>query len=169
MKKSILFAGVVLSSALLLTACSDSSSTDTSSKDKTSKTATSKKAPEFKKVGDTGEINGVKYTLKNVTTVQDRNEYSDTKPKNVIKVEYAIQNDSKEEISVGMDLEVYGPDNKKLESYPLDNSMDSLAAGKAYDAVQFFGTDNLGEFELQFSPIVDFSGKTLKFKATVNQ
>lgn len=171
MKKGIL-ATMILATALVLGACS--SETDGGSKKssdaKTSETAKSaeKKSDEFKKVGESGTAGKVTYTLKSITKTDERNEFEETQPANVIKIEYTVKNDSDEEIPAGMDLEVYDPDGKKLESYANDNTMDSVAAGKSIDAVQHFGTDKLGDFELQFSPLADFSGDVLKFKATVN-
>ena len=109
----------------------------------------------------------VEYTLKSVTTTSYRNEFADEKPKNVIKVVYHVKNDGKQDLTIGTDLNAYGPDNSKLKDYPIeDSTFDSVAPGKEADVTTGFGTKKLGSFELQFAPLVS-TEKAAKFKVTV--
>ncbi|MFG5517846.1 phage immunity protein, partial [Enterococcus faecalis] len=54
----------------------------------------------------------------------------ENQPAQVIKITYTVKNDGDSDIPVGMDVEVYGSDNKKSETYPNDNTMGSVAPGK---------------------------------------
>lgn len=125
------------------------------------------KKPNFYKVGDTVKVGKATYTLKSVETTNERNEFADDNPANVIKVVYHVKNNSDEDLPIGTDLEAYGPDNNKLKSYPInDTTLDSIAAGKEADVTTGFGTNKLGNIELQFSPLVS-TDKAAKFKVNV--
>lgn len=64
-------------------------------------------------------------------------------------------------------MNVYGPNNSKLKSYPINGqTLDTIAPGKESDVVTGFGTDKLGDFELQFKPLVSIN-KAAKFKTNV--
>ncbi|QEA48384.1 DUF4352 domain-containing protein [Latilactobacillus curvatus] len=106
------------------------------------------------KIGDTVKVGDVTYTLKSVEKTDERNEFEDKQPSNVLKIVYHVKNEGKEDLPVGADLNVYGPNDNKLTTYALENTMDSVAAGKEMDVTAAYGTDNLGKFELQFAPLV---------------
>lgn len=106
-------------------------------------------------IGDTAEVEGVKFTLKNVTTTDERNEFAETDPAMVVKIEYEIENTTDEEIPIGGDLEVYDGTGNKMESYPLDNTMGSLQPGKKIQGVEHFGIEE-GPIEIYFAPIFSF-------------
>lgn len=129
--------------------------------------SSSAKKPSFYKVGDSVKVGKVTYTLNSVELTDERNEFADDNPANVIKVVYHVKNNSDEDLPIGTDLEAYGPDNTKLKSYPINNTtLDSVAAGKEADVTTGFGTDKLGKIELHFSPLVS-TQKAAKFKVNV--
>lgn len=131
------------------------------------KKSSTKKTPDFYKVGDTVKVGDVVYTLKSVEKTDERNEFNDKQFKNVLKVVYHVKNEGKDELPIGADLDVYGPDNNKLDTYPInDATVNSVAAGKEMDVTTGFGTDNLGDFELQFKPLVSVN-KAAKFKVNI--
>lgn len=166
LNKVVLISLVALTS-LSLTACG-SSNNDTQGGAKVTKSSKSSK-PKIKyyKIGDTVKVGKVEYTLKSVTKTSERNEFADDKPKNVIKVVYHVKNDDKKDLPIGTDLNVYGPDNSKLKDYPINNStFDSVAAGKEADVTTGFGTKKMGQFELQFAPLIS-TEKSAKFRVTV--
>lgn len=136
------------------------SKSKTNNKDKNNKT-------NFYNLGDSVKVGKVTYTLNSVQKTDYRNEFADETPNNVIEVTYHIVNNSDDDIPVGSDLEVYGPKNNKLKTYPIRNStFDSVASGKEMDVTTGFGTDDLGDFELQFSPLISFE-KAAKFKVNI--
>lgn len=165
MKKSLIaLMGTAAAVSLFATACSDSSSNGGTKVEKSTK---KKDTVKYYRVGETVKVGDVEYTLKSVQKTDERNEFADTKPKNVIKVVYHVKNDGKQDLAIGTDLDVYGPDNTKLKAYPVnDQTLDSIAAGKEADVTTGFGTDKLGDFELQFKPLVSFK-KAAKFKVNV--
>ena len=127
----------------------------------------STKTPKFYKVGDTVKVGDVVYTLKSVEKTNERNEMNDKQFKNVLKVVYHVKNEGSDELPIGADLDVYGPDNNKLDTYPINGTtINSVAAGKEADVTTGFGTDDLGDFELQFKPLVSVN-KAAKFKVNI--
>lgn len=127
----------------------------------------STKTPKFYKVGDTVKVGDVVYTLKSVEKTDERNEMNDKQFKNVLKVVYHVKNEGSDELPIGADLDVYGPDNNKLDTYPINGTtINSVAAGKEADVTTGFGADKLGDFELQFKPLVSVN-KAAKFKVNV--
>ena len=162
MNKAITIGAAIMMSLSLAACGSNKNSTPSSSA-----TSSKKVAPKYYKVGDTVKVGKVTYTLKSVEVTDERNEFEDDQPKNVIKVVYHVKNNSDEELPIGADLNAYGPDNTKLKSYPVDDTtMDSVAAGKEADVTTGFGSDKLGTFELQFSPLVS-TEKPVKFRVKV--
>lgn len=168
MSKKLLVVATTVLAAISLTACS--SNNDTQGGTKVTKSAKKKAQPKIKfyKKGDTVKVGKVEYTLKSAVKTSERNEFEDSKPKNVIKVVYHVKNDTKKDLSIGGDVDAYGPDNSKLKSYPVnDTTLDSIAPGKEADVITGFGAKKLGTFELHFKPLADFESQSAKFKVTV--
>lgn len=162
MNKAITIGAAVMMS-LSLAACGNTSSTSSTSHT----TSSQKAAPKYYKVGDSVKVGKVTYTLKSVEVTNERNEFEDNQPKNVIKVVYHVKNNSDKDLPIGTDLDAYGPDNTKLKSYPVDDTtLDAIAPGKEADVTTGFGTDKLGTFELQFSPFAS-TDKPAKFRVKV--
>mgnify|MGYP001484218023 FL=1 len=145
---SLLFMAMLLS--IFLFAC-DEDSTETSGDNV-------KEAEESKTltVGDTAEFDDVKFTLKDVTTTDERNEFADSDPNAVIKIEYELENISDDDVPYGTEITVYDADGNKMESYPLDNDMGSLAPGKKIQGAEHHGVDALGTIEIHFEPLISF-------------
>ncbi|MEO1782282.1 DUF4352 domain-containing protein [Enterococcus diestrammenae] len=142
------------------------SSAQSSEKKDTAESTKESETAEFYNVGDSVKVGDATYTLTSVSLTDERNQFDETNPAYVIAVSYTMENNSDEDLPVGMDLSAYGPDDKKLESYPNDNTMGSVAAGKKMDCVEHFGLGELGEVELQFAPAISLE-KTANFKANV--
>lgn len=169
------FGSVLLGGALVLglAACGDESETPkTNSGSEQDEVDKDKEQAEEKKnetlaVGETAEFPDAKFTLKSVNTSDERNEFADTDPAAVIVVEYELENISDDELSYGMDLTVYDAAGNKMESYPLENSMGSVASGKKVQGTQAFGVDELGTIEIHYAPIISFE-KAAVFEVEVN-
>lgn len=58
-------------------------------------------------IGDTVEVDDARFTLKNVTTTDERNEFADTDSEHVIAIEYELENIGDDEMPYGMELTVY--------------------------------------------------------------
>lgn len=165
-KRIIAVLGAASAIALFATACSTDNTGNGGTKVEKS---SSKKKSEVKyyKLGETVKVGDVEYTLKSVEKTDERNEFEDSKPANVIKVVYHVKNDGKQDLAIGTDLDAYGPDNNKLKTYPISNTtVDSIAPGKESDVTTGFGTDKMGDFELQFKPLVSIE-KSAKYKVNV--
>jgi len=106
-------------------------------------------------VGDTVEVDGVEFTLVGVSTTDERNEFAETDPTHVVEIEYEIVNNTEEEISIGMDLDVYDGSGSQAESYPLDSTLGSLKPGKNIQGVDYYGIEE-GPIEIYFAPLISF-------------
>jgi hypothetical protein len=134
----------------------------------TKQTTEKAKKTTYYKVGDIVKVDDVTYTLKSVTTTSERNEFEEKKPKYVIKIVYHVKNGTDDDLSIGVDDDVYGPDNNKLDSYPIsDDSLDSIAPGKEKDVTVGYGTNKLGTFEIHFKPLLSLEKEAIyKVKVT---
>lgn len=132
----------------------------------TKTTQSSSNAIEFYKIGDTVKVGDASYTLNSVELTDERNQFEDEQPANVVKINYTVKNESDSDIPVGADVEVYGSDDKKSESYANENTLGSVAPGKQMDVIAHFGLNQTGDIEIHFSPLVSFEKATI-FKATV--
>lgn len=161
---------VIIGSAL--NGGSDSNKASDNGGEKVAKSSTSassskeEKSDTFYKIGDTVKVGDAEYTLNSVELTDERNQFEENQPAQVIKITYTVKNDGDSDIPVGMDVEVYGSDNKKSETYPNDNTMGSVAPGKEMDCVAHFGLNQTGEIEIHFSPLVSFE-KAAKYKVPV--
>lgn len=132
----------------------------------TKTTQSSSNAIEFYKIRDTVKVGDASYTLNSVELTDERNQFEDEQPANVVKINYTVKNESDSDIPVGADVEVYGSDDKKSESYANENTLGSVAPGKQMDVIAHFGLNQTGDIEIHFSPLVSFE-KAAIFKATV--
>lgn len=132
----------------------------------TKTTQSSSNAIEFYKIGDTVKVGDASYTLNSVELTDERNQFEDEQPANVVKINYTVKNESDSDIPVGADVGVYGSDDKKSESYANENTLGSVAPGKQMDVIAHFGLNQTGDIEIHFSPLVSFE-KAAIFKATV--
>lgn len=161
---------VIIGSAL--NGGSDSNKASDNGGEKVTKSSTSassskeEKSDTFYKIGDTVKVGDAEYTLNSVELTDERNQFEENQPAQVIKITYTVKNDGDSDIPVGMDVEVYGSDNKKSETYPNDNTMGPVAPGKEMDCVAHFGLNQTGEIEIHFSPLVSFE-KAAKYKVPV--
>ena len=161
---------VIIGSAL--NGGSDSNKASDNGGEKVTKSSTSassskeEKSDTFYKIGDTVKVGDAEYTLNSVELTDERNQFEENQPAQVVKITYTVKNDGDSDIPVGMDVEVYGSDNKKSETYPNDNTMGSVAPGKEMDCVAHFGLNQTGEIEIHFSPLVSFE-KAAKYKVSV--
>ena len=155
--KKLLYIGAL--SALLLAACGETETGDNNNaqQDQANSDGDSENvSSKYLAIGDTAEFDDAKFTLKNVTTTDARNEFDETNPNKVIKVEYELENLSDADLSYGMDLTVYDGAGNKMETYPLDNSMGSVASGKKVQGTEHFGIMEGGKIEIHYAPIVSF-------------
>ncbi|HCC93663.1 MAG TPA: phage immunity protein, partial [Flavobacteriaceae bacterium] len=120
----------------------------------------------FYSVGDTVKVGDAEYTLTGVELSDERNQFDETNPAEVVKISYTVKNNSDSDLPVGADVDVYGSDDKKAESYPNENTMGSVAPGKQMDCVQHFGINGTGEIEIHFAPLISFEDAAI-YKATI--
>lgn len=123
-------------------------------------------AIEFYQVGDTVQVGDAEYTLTSVELTDERNQFDDTNPAQVVKITYTMKNNSDEDLPVGMDIDVYASDDKKADSYPNENTLGSVAPGKQMDCEAHFGLNETGDIEIHFAPLISIEDPAI-FKATI--
>ncbi|MGP6394911.1 hypothetical protein ACR9FV_05765 [Streptococcus dysgalactiae subsp. equisimilis] len=162
MKKSTVLGAIVLS-ALFLTACSNGNQDKTTGKDKI---VTENKKEDTKasdthnkkhKLGDKLTFkNGLEITITNAEFTDERNQFDDSNPEKVLKVTYNVTNNTKEDYLVSSEMELYVGSNK-MNSYPIDTTVETLSPGRSYDnAVAAFGVNGSGKMELEVKPTLSF-------------
>lgn len=116
-------------------------------------------------IGDTAEMDDVKFTLQDVSLTDERNEFEEEEPTEVVKIEFELENNSDEEVPVGADLQVYDGTGNQVESYANDNTMGSVKPGKKIQGVAHYGIEE-GPIEIYFQPMMSLSDEAI-FEADV--
>lgn len=166
----------LLAIPILLVACSVVTDSDTTSDSGNAPTVSNSQvnetAPETEALYQVGESatlsSGVTYTLNSVTITDERNEFAETTPTNVVLVSYTVTNNSDEEYFAGGDVTVYDGTATKAKTYPVAAISDmggSVAAGKKIDVVAAFGVET-NPLEIQFAPLMSFDDEVSTFEAT---
>lgn len=115
-------------------------------------------------VGDKQTLGGITVTLVSATKTSERNQFDETKPKNVIKVSYKVENNSGNEYYVNSDIDVYDSNSTMGTRYPLDNTTGKILNGKNMNAEYYAGVDEGGNIEIVFNL---FSDASLTFHAKI--
>ncbi|MCM64424.1 hypothetical protein CKA04_13140 [Listeria monocytogenes] len=115
-------------------------------------------------VGDKQTLGGITVTLVSVAKTSERNRFDDTKPKNVVKISYKVENNSGNEYYVNSDIDVYDSNSTMGTRYPLDNTTGKILNGKNMNAEYYAGVDEGGNIEIVFNL---FSDAILTFHAKI--
>lgn len=77
------------------------------------------------------------------------------------------KNNSNDDLAIGVDDNVYGPDNNKLDKYPISNAtLDAITPGKEKDVIAGYDTNKLGNFKIHFKPALSLEKEAI-YKAYV--
>ncbi|AWN61109.1 DUF4352 domain-containing protein [Streptococcus sobrinus] len=111
------------------------------------------------KVGEKITFKGkVEYTITSVEWTDERNEFEDKQPKKVLKVTYNVKNLSDDDYVIGSDFELYA-NGSKMESYPNENTFETISAGRSYQgATEHFAVNDDKKLELEIKPYLSFRG-----------
>lgn len=107
-------------------------------------------------VGDSYTIDDITFTVNNTYYTDERNEFAETDPENVIAIEYTLENNSDEDYPFGVDTQVYA-DGQQMESYPLGTDLGSVSSGRSVESTTYYGI-NGEKVELEWEPFFSFSG-----------
>ncbi|WP_404349058.1 DUF4352 domain-containing protein [Sutcliffiella horikoshii] len=103
-------------------------------------------------VGDKVDVAGYVITINGVSLTEERNEYADENPEEVLALEITLQNSTQEEIYFNAyELELYDANGTLMEVYPLDNFDATLQPGKNSSGTVFFGVSGDGPYELFYT------------------
>lgn len=118
------------------------------------------------KIGESKDVKGVAYTLKEVSKTKERS--AGNPAKYVIQVDYFVENKSEQLVSVGMDVELFDQTDFPLSFYPLDTKIVPINPGESTEMTVYFETDTLGTFEIQFTPFPTNESQTVSFITTIH-
>jgi len=120
-------------------------------------------------IGDSVTIDDITFTLDDAYYTDERNEFAEIQPDNVLMLDVTIQNDTDQDYPVGMDIQLY-VDGSKAESYPVATLMDGVSAGRSISGQQSFAImGEPSEIELEFSPFMNFSGEKAIYSIDIQQ
>ncbi|WP_462419970.1 DUF4352 domain-containing protein [Salinicoccus sp. Marseille-QA3877] len=136
----------------------DSSSSDTADTEEVIEEET-ETAESSLSIGDSATIDDITFTLDDAYYTDERNQFAEIQPDNVLMLDVTIQNDTDQDYPVGMDIQLY-VDGSKAETYPVATLMDGVSAGRSISGQQSFAImGEPSEIELEFSPFMNFSGE----------
>ncbi len=115
-------------------------------------------------IGDTQTVEEYEITINEISFTDERNQFEENDPENVIRIDYTVKNNSDEDVSYsGSDFKVY-VDGKETSVYPNDNSMGALSPGRSLDGVAYHTVEGDGEIEIEWSPLSYFGKERALFK-----
>ncbi|WIW73992.1 DUF4352 domain-containing protein [Aerococcus tenax] len=143
---------------------SQSSSDATSQSAEKSKDKKEEKKDKKLSVGETAEIDGIKFTVNSVEFTDQRNQFAETNPERVIKISYTLENGQNKDYAFGADTQLY-VDGKKAKTYPLggtdgDVGFGSVSAGRTVDSTVYYGVDGK-DIELEWQPLFSVGNKAI--------
>lgn len=106
------------------------------------------------KFGKKTTENGITIKPLKLEKTSERNQFEESKPKYVITMTYKVINNSTEDLFVGSDIEAYDSKGTKLETYPLDNTIETIKPGKNITAKISFGINHIGKTEFYFNNLL---------------
>lgn len=112
---------------------------------------------ELLSIGESITIDDITMTITNAEFTDERNQFEEDEPENVIAIYYTLENDTDDDYGYGMDFDVY-VDGSQADTYPNDNSMGSVSSGRSTDGVAHYAVN--GEtIEVEWEPLFSFSGE----------
>lgn len=106
-------------------------------------------------IGDSITVDDITMTITGAEFTDDRNEFADEEPDEVIAIHYTLENDSDDDYPYGADFDVY-VDGSQANSYPNDNSIGSVSPGRSVDGVAHYGVTG-EDIEVEWEPMFSFS------------
>jgi len=116
-------------------------------------------------IGESATIDDITYTVTNASYTDERNEFAETSPENVIKIDFTLENGAEEDYPVGMDTQAY-VDGVQAETYPLGSDFGSVSAGRTYEGSMYYGVSG-EQVELEWAPTFSFSGEKAVWNVTL--
>ncbi|WP_028392141.1 DUF4352 domain-containing protein [Bacillus cihuensis] len=113
------------------------------------------------KVGEKVNVEGHIITLTNARYTDERNEFEETQPNNVLIFDVEYQNGTQEEQLIdGGDFEVYDSKGEKMETYPIDYITESVQPGKHVKGQAAFGVTGNAPYEIYYKDFMTESKAT---------
>ncbi|MEC1744163.1 DUF4352 domain-containing protein [Schinkia azotoformans] len=106
------------------------------------------------KIGDKVDVAGTVITINNVSFTDERNQFDEYKPAEVLKIDLTVQNATQEELHFDVyEFELYDAEGTKMDFVSLDNMSETLQPGKNASGSAYIGTSGKGPYELYY---IDF-------------
>lgn len=132
--------------------------TETSSSESTNESSSEEPAETGTLViGDSFTTDDITVTVTNAYFTDQRNQFDESNPEQVIAIEYILENNSETDYPFGMDFQVY-VDGALTDTYANENSMGSVSAGRSVEAIAHYGVNGT-TIEAEWEPMMSFSGE----------
>lgn len=108
-------------------------------------------------IGDEVEIGDYVIKIKEASYTDERNQYEDVDPENVLVLTFEITNNSKEDLLfTGANFKVY-IDGKEMDTYPIsDVALGTIAPGRTKEAKSGYAIFGNGDVEVEWTPTFNF-------------
>lgn len=117
-------------------------------------------------VGDSYTIDDITLTITDVSFTDERNQFEEDEPENVIRIDYELENNSDSDYAYGMDFDVYA-DGRKMDTYANTIDIGSVSAGRTVDGTTHFGVEG-DDIEIEWSPLLSFTDEVAIWSVNPN-
>lgn len=102
-------------------------------------------------IGEKVDVAGTVITINGVSYTDERNEFDEYKPAEVVKIDLTVQNATQEELFFDVyTFELYDSEGTKSDFVSLDNMMETLQPGKNASGSAYIGASGKGPYELYY-------------------
>lgn len=107
-------------------------------------------------IGDEVEIGDYVIKIKEVSYTDERNQFEDVDPDNVLALTFEITNNSNEDlVFTSSDFKVY-IDGKEMDTYPIrDVALGTISPGRTKEAKSGYAIFGTGDVEVEWTPTVN--------------
>ena len=118
-------------------------------------------------VGDEVELGDYIIKIKEVYYTDERNQFADVTPENVLVLTFEITNNSKEDLLfTSADFRVY-LDGKEIDTYPIsDGSLGTISPSRTKEARSGYAVFGEGDIEVEWTPTFNFDNLRAIWKVT---
>ena len=106
-------------------------------------------------IGDVVNIDGLEITINNTKYTDDRNQFQENQPEEVLILDFYVENKTDEEIVFSAsDFEIYDADGTKMDIYPLDSVVENLLPGKNASGQGTYGVSGKAPYEVYYTELL---------------
>jgi len=113
--------------------------------------------PQNLAMGESATIDDITVTVTDASFTDERNEFAEEDPEQVIAINYTLENSAEDDYPFGADMQVY-VDGTQASSYPLGSDLGSVSSGRSVESTAYYGV-NGEQVELEWQPMFSFDNE----------